>query len=233
MKPIGDSEQLKAFFRTGHKRQYQKNELILLAGEEPPGVFLIESGLIKIYIIDKYGNEHITHFFGAGDFFPVMWLLRGDVRNSNYRALEPVTVWVAPQEKLMNLIMDSKEILAEMLNEMTERYLRYAGRIENLLYTDARERCAYRLLSLGNRFGLATKEGLVINASITQEDMARSVNMTRETFGRCLSRFQQKDQIGYDDDRHIIIKDVAALIKIIGREEAESTWPDLMKFVID
>src|SRR5579884_492393 len=113
MNAAGDSEQLKAFVQTGHKRHYQKNELILSAGEEPPGVCLIESGMLKIYLIDRHGNERITHFFGAGDFFPIIWLLRGLNRSENYRALEPLTMWVVPRDELLKLIMNSKEILAE------------------------------------------------------------------------------------------------------------------------
>lgn len=227
----GDSEQLKAFFQTGRRLQYQKNELILRAGDEPQGVYLIESGIIKIYALAKQGIEHVTHFFGPGDFFPLIWLFRGQMRSVYYEALEPVTVWQVPRDDFMDFITQNQDITFEMLEEMVKRYVRYAGRIENLLYSDARERCAYRLLSLGNRFGVQTPEGLVIDATITHEDLARSVNMTRETFGRSLTRLQRKGIIAYGDEHHIIIKDLSALVHIIGRDETEATWPELMQYI--
>lgn len=230
MQASDDSDQLKAFFQTGRRLQYQKNELILRAGDEPQGVYLIESGIIKIYALTRQGNEHVTHFFGPGDIFPLIWLFRGQMRSVYYEALELVTVRIVPRDDFMDFVMQNQDITFEMLEEMVRRYLRYAGRIENLLYSDARERCAYRLLSLANRFGIHTPEGLVIDATITHEDLARSVNMTRETFGRSLARLQRRNIIGYDE-HHILIKDLGALVNIIGRDETQATWPELMQHI--
>lgn len=233
MDSSGQSEQLRAFFRSGSKRQYHKNETILRTGAEPAGIYFIESGLIKIFVNDKNGVEHITHFFGDGDFFPLVWFFRPTAQTRNYQTLEPTVVWVVSTEKFREFIFGSKDILYEMVEEMVDRYIRYRGRIENLLYSGARERTAYRLLSLANRFGQPVDGAMVIKASITQEDLARSLNMTRETLGRCLSRFASRGFIAYDGDHHIILKDLGALVKIIGHYETETTWPELMKYIID
>ncbi|PIZ62734.1 hypothetical protein COY17_01995 [Candidatus Saccharibacteria bacterium CG_4_10_14_0_2_um_filter_52_9] len=230
MPQVVQSEKLKALFQSGRLLQYQKHEVILRAGDEPQGVYLIESGLVKIYSLTKQGDEHVTHFFGPGDFFPMIWIFRGHMREVYYGALSPVTIRVVTKKAFMDLVNDDRDITFELLEEMVKRYLRYAGRIDNLLYSDARERCAYRLLSLANRFGSRTDAGLVINANITHEDMAHSINMTRETFGRAFSRFQKKDVIAYDDQHRLVIKDLGALIHIIGREETETQWPDLLKY---
>ncbi|GAC1499375.1 MAG: hypothetical protein NVS1B10_02000 [Candidatus Saccharimonadales bacterium] len=216
------------FSQTGRSLSYQKNEIILRAGDRPQGVYLIESGIIKIYTLTKQNTEHVTHFFGTGDFFPVIWLFRGHTRNVYYQALEPVKLKVVPRDVFKEYVTENQHITLELLEEMVKRYERYAGRIENLLYSDARERCAYRLLSLGNRFGTKTPDGIVINAIITHEDLARSLNMTRETFGRALSRMQSRGIITYDHEHHIVIKDLDTLVKIIGQDETRNTWPLLL-----
>lgn len=222
------SDKLKALFKGGRRRNYQKNELILRAGDEPAGVFLIESGMVKIYSLSKHDEEHVTHFFGPGDIFPMIWIFRGQLRHVYYEALEPVTVSLVPKEDFLKLVNDDRSVMLELLEEMVQRYLRYAGRIDNLLYSDARERCAFRLLSLANRFGTKQDGRITINANITHEDLAHSINMTRETFGRAMSRLQKRDIIAYDDKRHIVIQDVEALVKTIGRDETAIMWPDLM-----
>ncbi len=231
MSNVIQSEKLKELFKGGRQRNYQKNEIILRAGDEPQGVYLIESGLVKIYSLTKHEEEHVTHFFGPGDFFPMIWIFRGQLRNVFYETLEPVTVRVVPKEDFLALVHRDRDVMLELLEEMVQRYLRYAGRIDNLLYSDARERCAFRLLSLANRFGVKTNGYIIINANITHEDMAHSINMTRETFGRSLSRLQKKDIIGYDEKRHIVVKDPAALVANIGHDEAAIMWPDLMKSI--
>ena len=223
------SQKLKELFEGGRQRNYQKNEIILRADDEPQGVYLIESGLVKIYSLTRHNEEHVTHFFGSGDFFPMIWIFRGQMRNVFYEALEPVTVRVVPKDKFLQLVHDDQAVMLELLEEMVQRYLRYAGRIDNLLYSDARERCAFRLLSLANRFGVMQDGNIVIKANITHEDMAHSINMTRETFGRALSRLQKKGVIGYDDKRRVVVRDLDELVKTIGRSEATIMWPDLMK----
>ena len=228
-----DFDELKDFFKTGRRLSYQKNELIIRAGEAPRGVYLIGKGIIKIYALSRHGDEHIHHFFGPGDFFPMTWVFRDNTRNLYYSCVEPVEVLLVPKKQFLSFVLQNEIILLKMMEEVTQRYIRYAGRIENLLYSDARERAAYRLLSLVNRFGQASTDGLVLNASITHEDMAHSLNMTRETFSRALSRFQRQGVVGYDAQHRLVIKDVTALVKIIGPDEVEHMWPQLMKYVIE
>jgi CRP-like cAMP-binding protein len=223
------SEKLRALFRTGRQLTYQKNETILRARETPRGVYLIESGVIKIYSLSKQRDEHVHHIFGPGDFFPIIWPFRRSIRSLYYEALGPTVLWLIPRETFREFITSHSDVMSELLGELIDRYHLYTGRIDNLLYSDARERCAYRLLSLANRFGEKTEEGIVIDASITHVDLAHSINMTRETFGRALSRLQQKDIIGHDGKHHLVIKDLSALARIIGTDEAEAMWPDLMK----
>jgi CRP/FNR family transcriptional regulator len=225
------SDKLKALFQEGRSRSYQKNEIIIRAEDDPQGVYFIETGLLKIYSLTKQGDEHVTHFFGPGDFFPMIWIFRDQMRNVYYEAIEPVTVRIISKSSFLSLVNKNQDVMFELLEEMVQRYLRYAGRIDNLLYSDARERCAFRLLSLANRFGQKTPEGTVINANITHEDMAHSINMTRETFGRSLGRLQKRGVISYDDQHHLVVKDLMSLVNTIGQDESTIMWPDLMKFI--
>jgi len=224
------SEKLTALFHSGRQLTYQKNETILRARETPRGVYLIESGVIKIYSLSKRRNEHVHHIFGPGDFFPIIWPFRQSIRSLYYEALSPTTLWLIPRDTFKDFITSNPDVMAELLEELIDRYHLYSGRIDNLLHSDARQRSAYRLLSLANRFGVKTKDGIVIDAAITHIDLAHSINMTRETFGRTLSRLQQKGIIGHDDQHHIVICDLAALAHIIGVDEAEAMWPELMQY---
>lgn len=224
------SDHLQDFFRSGRKLHFQKNEIILRAQDTPQGVYYIESGLIKIYSLTKQNDEHVHHFFGPCDFFPMIWTFQQHDRMSFFEALAPTVISVVPREDFLAHITANRESLYELLEEMIERYHRYAGRIDNLLYSDARARCAYRLLSLANRFGRVTKNGILIDVSITHEDLAHSINMTRETFGRTFSRFQQLGIIHVTPERHVIIKKLTALVNIIGRDETDAMWPALIEY---
>lgn len=225
------SKKLKALFHKGKRFEYQKNDTILRARETPRGVYLIESGLLKMYSLSKQGDEHVLDFFGDADLFPIIWPFRRSVRSMYYEALAPTVLWMIPRDTFQEFIGAHQDVMAEMLEKLVDRYHLYVGRIDNLLYSDALERSAYRLLSLANRFGVPAEDGsIAIEALITHEDLAHSISTTRETFGRSMSRMQKRGLIGYDEKRHIVIKDLAGLARIIGRDESEAMWPDLMNY---
>ncbi len=226
------SAKLRALFHSGWHIKYQKNETILHAKETPRGVYLIDEGVVKIYSLSKRQNEHVHHIFGPGDYFPLIWAFRDSIRSLYYEALCPTSIWLIPRETFRDFVYSHPDTMRELLDELIERYHLYTGRIDNLLYSDVRERSAYRLLSLANRFGIKTGEGVLIDAAITHTDLAHSINTTRETFGRTLSRLQRKGIIAYDDRHRIIIRDMRALARIIGEDEARAMWPELIKYAI-
>lgn len=229
-----DFREIRDFFRkTGQTVKYQKGELIIRAGETPKGIYLVNSGIVKAYMLSRQDDQHIHHFFGTGDIFPITFIFQDYIRDTYYESVEPVEVVIISREKFWEFLSESSSRLGEILEEVVYRFARYSNRIENLLYSNSQERCAYRLLSLASRFGLPGHEGITINACLTHEDMARSLNMTRETFSRVLSRFQEKGYISYDLQRRIIIKDVPAIIKVIGSDSLNPAWSQLSENLIE
>jgi len=226
-----DSDKLKALFHGGKRFDYQKNTTILRARETPRGVYLIESGILKMYSLSKQGDEHILDFFGPDDIFPMIWPFRRSVRSMYYETISPATMWMIERAEFREFIDKNSDVMSDVLEELIDRYHQYVARIDNLLYSDALERSAYRLLSLADRFGVKTGKGIVIEALITHEDLAHSISTTRETFGRSLARLQRKNILGHDDRHHIVIRDLASLADIIGRDETKAMWPNLMQYV--
>jgi CRP-like cAMP-binding protein len=69
-----------------------------------------------------------------------------------------------------------------------------------------------------------------IDAPVTHQDIASSVNLTRETVSRAMERMKRRGYIAYDDKRRIVIKSIPGLMKIIGNDEAISMWPELARY---
>ncbi len=232
VQPGIQSEELKDLFRDGKQVTYNKGDTILRARETPRGVYLIEEGVIKMYSLSRQGNEHVLDFFGPGDLFPIIWPFRRSVRSMYYESISPARLWLIPRDTFREFIAKNPDVMSEVLERLVDRYHLYVGRIDNLLYSDARERTVYRLMSMASRFGVSTNAGIMIDALITHEDLAHSVNMTRETFGRTMARLHQRGLIAYDDNRHIVIRDLSGLAGVIGRDEATAMWPELMRYAI-
>lgn len=195
---LADSSQeaaLLELFHQGTKLTYRKGEFIIRPGESPPGIFYIESGIVKAYDITKYGEENLLIIRKEQEVFPLIWAITGQERHVIYEALSPTTVWRIDRSQFLELIADEPAMLAPLLDMTVEMYRIHSERIINLEYRSVRERLISFLLTMGNRFGRRTDGGLLIDVPLRQQDIASSINASRETTSRELTALERKDLI--------------------------------------
>jgi CRP-like cAMP-binding protein len=183
----GDSEKIISHFSGGKVKIFSKGEVLVQGDEEPKGVYLIQSGYVKAYTISRTGQQNLLLIHGAHEIMPLPWALDGAQKlGVFYEAMSDVTI-INSSKVDLRLAMGSNTWLTEqILRQLVTTFTVYAQRIQSLEYRLPRERVIARLLDLANRFGKATKKGIVIQAPITHQDIADSINMTRETASRAL-----------------------------------------------
>jgi len=205
------TETLVALFHKGTKLTYKKGEYIIRPGESPAAVFYIESGLVKAYDITKYGEENLLIIRKEHEIFPLIWAMTGQERHVIYEALAPVTVWRITRKEYLSFIESHIEVLAPLLDMTTEMYRIHSERIINLEYRTVRERLISFLLTMSTRFGEKTDEGLMIKVPLKQQDIASSINASRETTSRELSALERKQLVSSSKTPFITIRDVDKL----------------------
>lgn len=189
---------------------YKKGEFIIRPGESPPGVFFIDEGLVKAYDITKYGEENMLIIRKAGEIFPLIWGVTGQERNIIYEALAPTTVWRITHEEFVATIEKDIVLLHTLLDMSIEMYKLHSERIINLEYRSVRERLISFLLMHSKRFGKKTKDGTLIEIQLRQQDIASSINASRETTSRELSALE-KNKLIVNDQGFITLLDMKKL----------------------
>lgn len=179
-------------FRGGTKLTYKKGEFVIRPGETPTGVFFIEAGMVKAYNISKYGEENLLSIRRTTEIFPLIWVFYNDNGGVIYEALEPTTVWRISRKVFMEQLEKKPDILRPLLDITLEMYLVHSERIVNLEYRTVRERLVSFLLTSSRRFGkdLPGKK-ILIDVPLKQQDIASSINATRETTSRELVRLER------------------------------------------
>ncbi|HSH55824.1 MAG TPA: Crp/Fnr family transcriptional regulator [Candidatus Limnocylindrales bacterium] len=186
-------ELLDIFRRQGTRYTYKKGEFIIRPGEVPSGVFYIEAGLVKAYDITKYGEENLLIIRREGEVFPLIWAITGQERQVIYEAIGPTVVWEIPRNTFLDHIRAHTESLAPLLDMTLEMYRIHSERILNLEYRSVRERLISFLLTMSHRFGKKSSDGLVINVPLRHQDIASSINASRETTTRELAALERKE----------------------------------------
>ncbi len=214
---LGQMAELVRFFRgKGHKVTYQKGDFIIGPGEQPPGVFYIAEGLVKAYDITRYGDENLLIIRKEHEVFPLIWAITGQERQIIYRALAETTTLRVNRQVFINFMRHNPNAMAPLMDMTIEMYRLHSEHIINLEYRSVRERVISFLLTMSNRFGVETPTGLLINVPLRHQDIASSINSSRETTSRELSILERKGYI-VDESSHILLKDIHKLQSYLSR----------------
>lgn len=211
---LASDEQIAALvslFHLGTKLTYKKGEFIIRPGEIPSGIFYIQSGLVKAYDITKYGEENLLIVRKENEIFPLIWAITGQERHVIYEALAPTVVWRLDRAQYLTFIETHNEVLAPLLDMTVEMYRIHSERIINLEYRSVRERLISFLLTMSGRFGNEVDGRVVVEVPLKQQDIASSINASRETTSRELAALERKELISISKSPFIIINDIEKL----------------------
>jgi len=193
---LKQTAELVDFFRTqGRETKYKKGEFIIRPGESPPGVFYIYQGLVKAYDITKYGEENLLIIRKEHELFPLIWAITGSERAIIYEALAPTVIWQVSRDKFMEYITTNPDGLAPLMDMTIEMYRIHSERIQNLEYRSVRERIISFLLTMNRRFGRKEEGDTIITVPLRHQDIASSINASRETVSRELAAMERKGLI--------------------------------------
>ena len=201
------------FFRVhGVKQTFRKGDFIIRQGDPPHGVFYIYQGLVKAYDITKYNEENLLIIRKQDEIFPLIWALTGHEHQIIYQALAPTVTLRIDRKTFLDLIKRYPDSLIPLLDMTLEMYRLHGERILTLEYRTVRERIISFLLTMSQRFGKQTAGGILIEVPLRHQDIASSVNATRETTSRELSALERKGLLE-NKQSYTLLKDVDALRK--------------------
>jgi len=206
---------------TEHSRPllYGRGDTIIRAGDTPSGIYFITRGWVHVYSLCDDGEPNIIMSLGIADVFPLTWALSDDLREVSFEALEITEVLRMSKEQFSRSLYAHPQIARAASLKLTHYFSRLSNELEHLHYHSARERVAFRLISLAEYFGRTQSNQITLDLRVPNEFIARSSNMTRETASREISWMIKKGFVERQNG-YIIIKNLDAL-----RNEADKSPP--------
>jgi CRP-like cAMP-binding protein len=212
MNKLKKNEKLQEFCTHAKEITYNKGEIILRPEKKPDGVFYIKEGYIKAYTISEQGHENVLVIYKPGEIFPIRWLILDKRKNVFYQTLSKSVLCKIPKNEFINYLNSNPNNTTQFLEYVTSIFDVFVSRVENLEFTSAYSRLVSRLLFLRERFGIEKENGYIIDAPITHQDIANSINMTRETVSREFNQLEKKQLITHIHGK-IFIPDIHRLQK--------------------
>jgi len=194
-------------------RHFQKGEVIFRDGDPAPGVFIVASGLVRVYKLAPSGKEHVLHLANPGMTFAEVAVLGEFPCPASAEALERTTCLLLPTDSFLRALRDDHGLCLQILSGMAVWVRSLVSLLEGVVLRDAAGRVASYLLEAQQEpGGLVSLPGL-------KKHLANHLNLTSETLSRVLRRLRE-EQLIRETDAGLTIEDARGL-----KQVAEDFYP--------
>jgi CRP/FNR family transcriptional regulator, dissimilatory nitrate respiration regulator len=195
---------------------FRKGHLIFHEGDPCPGVYIVGSGMVRVFKSGAGGKEHVLHMVGPGNTFAEVAAIGGFDLPASAEAVSKTTCAFLPASGFRKLLEDEPEFCRGMLLGLTGWVRHLVALMGDLVLRDAAGRIARFLLE-----AKATSDDTVKLPGLKRH-IASHLNLTSETFSRTFRRLIDAELISEAKNNKVKLLDRKAL-----RRVAEGMYPKL------
>lgn len=197
------------------ERKYRKGQLVFNEGDAAQSLFVMISGLIKVYVTSEDGDEMVLVTLRPPDVFGEIALIDGQPRSASAEALEPTTVLELGRAPFLQLVRESPSTAESLLVSLGGVLRRLTEQAADLVFLDLHGRVAKLLVGMVDARVGPSDGAVELDWDLTQSDLARMVGGSRQSVNQILRSFARR---GYLDmnGRRFVIKNLEGLRRRAG-----------------
>jgi len=199
-------------------RSFAAGHVLFTAGEECRGLYMIETGRVRIYRTDPTGREQVLHVEGPGRTVAELPLFDGGPYPASAITIEDATLVFLPRAAFEYLYRNQPDIAHAVIRALGRRLRHLVHLTETLAFRDVAARLAMLLVGYAERGGIATRDGIEIELDRTQEELAHEIGTARESVSRAMKQLRRKDLIKPLERNRLLIPDVQRLRALLPGE---------------
>ena len=192
------------------RRRYASGEAVFGEGESCGGLYVVESGHVRIFKSSPGGREHVLSIEGPGSSVAELPVFDGGDYPASVSAIDDATLLFVSKDDFQALCVAHPQVALKVLRVVGARLRRLVGIIEELSFTTVRHRLASFLLRLAQKEGRRTAEGVELTLPANNQEIASQIGTVRELVSRNLSRLQAEHILRLDG-RRVLVLDLKAL----------------------
>ena len=191
-------------------KQYDRGEILFSEGDACRGLFIVGRGKIRIFKLSASGREQTLAIEGPGSSFAELPVFDGGTYPASASASEEAEVLFISRKNFQDFCREHPDVGLKVIAVVGSRLRRLVGIIEDLSFTTVRQRLIALILRLAQTSTTRSSEGVHVELTKSQQDLAAELGTVRELISRNLGRLQAE---GYLDvnGRTIVVKDLAGL----------------------
>lgn len=192
-------ELLALLLESGSRKHLEAKDVVFNRGEAGNRIYFILSGGVKVSTLSREGKEIIFEVLVTGDFFGEMSLFDDKPRTGTVTALASTTLFMLGKNEFLDAIEKCPGISIRLIRTLVGRLRMMDSFIEDVIFLDAAERIAKRIMALARVFGRpGEKDEIRIDLKVSQQELANLVGITRESVNKQFREWEKAGVIALD-----------------------------------
>lgn len=203
----------------GRSRALDRGETLFRQGDPHEGIFLIESGLVRVFYTAPSGREITLAYWYPGNFVGGPEVFGGGSHVWSGVAVRKSTALALAGSDLKRLITQIPDLAIGIIEGLVFKGKCYSALAQMLGTRSVTERLSQLLQSLCDLYGIQEAGGIFIGAAFTHEDLAHMVGATRQWVTMTLKRFQAQGVLRFSRGQLLVLQ--PERLRLLGRAGAD------------
>lgn len=185
-------EDQKQVRRLGSRCKIARGEGVFFQGDPHTGIWIVEKGRIRTFYAGPSGREITLAYWSVGHFIggPEVFGVGRHVWSAD--ALEDCELLFLSGTSLQRLVRELPDVAVAVINGLINKGKCYSALIQMLGTRTVSERLRQLLVILAETYGRHEEDHIVIDRTITYDQIATIVGATRQWVTQSLDRLQSE-----------------------------------------
>ena len=192
-------------------RSVGDGHVLFNAGDSCRGLYVIESGRVRIYRTSPEGKEQVLHVEGAGRGVAELPLFDGGVYPASAITIEPSRLVFLPRDDFEAVYRAHPDVAQAIIRALGKRLRHLVQVTETLAFHDVAARLAMLLVGYAERLGTPVDGGIEMTLGRTQEELSLEIGTARESVSRAMRQLKGSGLIETLTSDRIRIPSIAKL----------------------
>jgi len=188
-------EQLAMLANHSREVQFKKNAILMTEGDTGESMYVIQSGLVKVFVSDEDGKELVLYEQGRGAVIGDIALLDDEPRSASVSTLEKTSALMIGKATFIQCLKDSPEMALGIIRSLTQRLRQATEGSRSLALDNVYRRLADKLQELS----VESEDVQRLEKKYSHQDLGNMIGASREMVGKVMAELIKGEYIELQD----------------------------------
>jgi len=191
-----DDTVLRAIAEQARDVNFKKHAVVMTEGDVGESMYIIRSGLVKVFVSDEEGKELILYNQDAGSVVGDIALLDDAPRSASVTAMEPTTALMISKQKFLDLLREYPDLSISVIRSLTQRLREATEGSRRLALDNVYQRLTDKLGELKVTDSTGQDH---LPRKFSHQELGNMIGASREMVGKVMAELIKGQYVEIDD----------------------------------